>query len=150
MLEVAVYSRLENNIFHKDVIDALFRQPFSAEALPYHSYRLTDSLLIPAVNYDLGRNGVAYYDRDTANYRTSGLSSVGNRGHIYRNDGVDIYKDSVKYNSYYVGDIENGEWLQYTIDVLKERGYTFKITVTPGVEEGKISLTSNGNSLTGK
>jgi len=150
LLEVAVYARLENNIFHKDVIDALFRQPFSAQALPYGSYRLADSVLVPAVNYDLGRNGVAYYDTDTANYRTSGLSSVGNRGHIYRNDGVDIYKDSVKYNSYYVGDIENGEWLQYTIDVLKERRYTFKITVTPGVEDGKISITSNGNSLTGE
>ena len=33
LLEVAVYSRLENNIFHKDVIDALFRQPFSAEGI---------------------------------------------------------------------------------------------------------------------
>lgn len=147
LLEVAVYSRLENNIFHKDVIDALFRQPFSAEALPYESYRLTDSLMIPAVNYDLGRNGVAYYDIDTANYRTSGLSGVGNRGHIYRNDGVDIYKDSIKYNSYYVGDIENGEWLQYTIDVLKQGVYTFTITVAPGKEDGKISITSNGNSL---
>ena len=38
LLEVAVYSKLENNIFHKDVIDALFRQPFSAEALPYQTY----------------------------------------------------------------------------------------------------------------
>ena len=138
---------LENNIFHKDVIDALFRQPFSAEALPYQSYRLTDSLMIPAVNYDLGRNGVAYYDMDTANYRTSGLSSVGNRGHIYRNDGVDIYKDSVKYNSYYVGDIENGEWLQYSVDVLKKGVYTFKITIAPGMENGKISISSNGNFL---
>ncbi|MEP6947977.1 MAG: cellulase family glycosylhydrolase [Ginsengibacter sp.] len=147
LLEVAVYSRLENNIFHTDVIDALFRQPFSAEAIPYQSYRLADSLMIPAVNYDLGRNGVAYYDMDTANYRTSGLSSVGNRGHIYRNDGVDIYKDSVKYNSYYVGDIENGEWLQYTIDVLKKGVYAFTITVAPGKEDGNLSITSNGNSL---
>ena len=79
------------------------------------------------MNYDLGRNGVAYYDTDTANYRTSGVSGVGNRGHIYRNDGVDIYKDSVKYNSYYVGDIENGEWLQYTIDVLKNGSILLKL-----------------------
>ena len=147
LLEVAVYSRLENNIFHKDVMDALFRQPLSVKAIPYQSYRLTDSVVIPAVNYDLGRNGVAYYDMDTANYRTSGLSGVGNRGHIYRNDGVDIYKDSVKYDSYYVGNIENGEWLQYTIDVLKKGIYTFTITVAPGKEDGEISITSNGNSL---
>ena len=147
LLEVAVYSRLENNIVHKDVVDALFRQPFSAEALPYRDYQLADSIIIPAVNYDLGRNGVAYYDLDTANYRTSGKESVGNRGHIYRNDGVDIYKDSVKYDSYYVGDIEDGEWLQYTIHVLKAGTYSLAITVAPIKEDGKISVTSNGKSL---
>jgi endoglucanase len=147
LLEVAVYSRLENNIFHKDVTDALFRQPFSLEALPYKSFVLKDSLIIPAVNYDLGRNGVAYYDMDTANYSTPGLKNVGNRGHTYRNDGVDIYKDSIKYNSYYVGDIEDGEWLQYTIDVLKNGIYNFRITVAPGVNEGKISITCHGNAL---
>ena len=147
LMEVAVYSKLENNIFHKDVIDALFRQPFSAEALPYQPYRLTDSITIPAVNYDLGRNGVAYYDTDTANYRTSGVSSVGNRGHIYRNDGVDIYKDSAKYNSFYVGNIEPGEWLQYTIDVLKSGAYNFVIAAVAVKENGEISIMSNNHIL---
>ena len=146
-LELAVYAKLENNIFHKDVIDALFRQPFSAKALPYHSYRLLNNLMIPAVDYDLGRNGVAYYDMDTADYHTSGVRSFGNRGHVYRNDGVDIFKDSTKYNSYYVGDIENSEWLQYTINVVKNGVYTFNIMVIPGKENGSISLTSNGNYL---
>ena len=150
LLEVAVYSELENNIFHKDVIDAIFRQPLSAETLPYQSYRLADSITIPAVNYDLGRNGVAYYDLDTANYRTSGVPGVGNRGHIYRNDGVDIYKDSAKYNSYYVGDIEPGEWLQYTIEVIKKRVYNFDITVSAGVNDAEISILSNGNYLAKK
>jgi hypothetical protein len=147
LLEVAVYSKIGNNIFHKDVIDALFRQPFSAKALPYKPYRLTDSVTIRATDYDLGRNGVAYYDMDTANYRTSGLPSVGNRGHIYRNDGVDIYKDSIKYNSFFVGDMEDGEWLQYTVTVLTKGLYNFRITVAPGAGDGKLSITSNGNSL---
>jgi endoglucanase len=146
-LELAVYAKLENNIFHKDVIDALFRQPFSAKALPYHSYRLLNNLMIPAVDYDLGRNGVAYYDLDTADYHTSGVRSFGNRGRVYRNDGVDIFKDSTKYNSYYVGDIENSEWLQYTINVAKNGVYTFNIMVIPGKKNGRISLTSNGNYL---
>ena len=72
---------------------------------------------------------------------------MGNRGHVYRNDGVDIFKDSSKYNSYYVGDIEGGEWLQYTIDVLKKGVYNFTITVAPGLEEGRLSITSNDNLL---
>jgi endoglucanase len=147
LLELAVYAKLENNIFHKDVIDALFRQPFSDKAIPYHVFRLKDSLNINAVDYDLGRNGAAYYDFDTANYRSSGLSGVGNRGHVYRNDGVDIFKDSSKYNSYYVGDIKSGEWLQYTIDVLKKGAYNFTITVAPGLEDGSLSITSNENLL---
>ena len=120
LLELAVYAREENNIFHKDVIDAMFRQPFSAEAIPFHSYHLKDSLLINAVDYDLGRNGVAYYDLDTANYSAPGNRNVGNRGDVYRNDGVDIYKDSSKYNTYYVGSIEDEEWLQYTINVVRK------------------------------
>jgi hypothetical protein len=147
LLELAVYAKLENNIFHKDVIDAMFRQPFSAGAIPYRPYNLKDSLMIPAVDYDLGRNGIAYYDLDTANYRTSGVSGTGNRGHVYRNDGVDIYKDSSKYNSYYIGNIENGEWLQYTINVLKGGTYNFNISVASITEDGKLSISSNGKTI---
>ncbi len=144
-LELAIYAKIENNIFHKDVIDALFRQPFSAEAIPYRIHNLKDSILIDAVDYDLGRNGIAYYDMDTANYRTSGANSTGNRGHVYRNDGVDIYKDSSKYERYYVGNMENGEWLQYTINVLKSGTYSFRFSFIGGNEDGRLSISSNGS-----
>ncbi|HWH63698.1 MAG TPA: cellulase family glycosylhydrolase [Ginsengibacter sp.] len=147
LLELAVYAKLENNIFHKDVIDAMFRQPFSSEAIPYNSYYLKDSLLIPAVDYDLGRNGIAYYDLDTANFSTSGDRNVGNRGHVYRNDGVDIYNDSSKYETYYVGSIEDGEWLQYTINVVKEGNYNLNITMASVSDAGKLSITDNGNIM---
>ena len=147
LLELAVYAKLENNIFHKDVIDAMFRQPFSSEAIPYNSYYLKDSLLIPAVDYDLGRNGIAYYDLDTANFSTSGDRNVGNRGHVYRNDGVDIYNDSSKYDTYYVGSIEDGEWLQYTINVVKEGNYNLNITMASVSDAGKLSITDNGNIM---
>jgi endoglucanase len=99
------------------------------------------------VDYDLGRNGVAYYDLDTANYRTSGVPGIGNRGRVYRNDGVDIYKDSSKYNTYYVGSIEDSEWLQYTIIVLKSGNYSFNISVASVDGEGKFSISSNGKLL---
>ena len=139
-LEVAVYSKIENNIFHRDVIDALFRQPFSTETIPFCTHNLEDSLTINAVDYDLGRNGFAYYDMDTANYWVSGKRGEGNRGHVYRNDGVDIYKDSSKYNTYYVGNIEDGEWLQYTIHVLKSGTYNFTFSFIGGSQDGKLSL----------
>ena len=69
--------------------------------------------MIRAVDYDLGRNGIAYYDLDTANYRIStGKPSMGNYGGMYRNDGVDIYQNASDPGNYYVGKIETGEWLQ--------------------------------------
>jgi len=147
LLELAAYTKEGNNIFHKDLIDAMFRQPFSAEVIPFRSFKLKDSLMINAVDYDLGRNDIAYYDLDTANYSTSGNRSVGNKGHVYRNDGVDIYKDSSKYNSYYVGSIEDGEWLQYTIKVLKSGKYNFNISVAAITDDGKLSICSDGNLL---
>ena len=148
LLELAVYAREENNIFHKDVIDAMFRQPFSAKAIPFRTHHLNDSIIINAVDYDLGRNGIAYYDLDTANYRSSGVNSAGNRGRVYRNDGVDIYQDSSKYETYYVGHIEDGEWLQYTIDVSKSGSYAFNISIALVNGDGKLSISSNGHLLT--
>lgn len=147
LLELAVYAKTENNIVHRDVIDAMFRQPFSAEAIPFHTYNLKNSLSINAVDYDLGRNGIAYYDLDTANYRSSGVPGTGNRGHVYRNDGVDIYKDSLKYNTYYVGNIYNGEWMQYTINVSKSGTYNFNFSVASVSDGEKLSIASNGRVL---
>jgi aryl-phospho-beta-D-glucosidase BglC (GH1 family) len=147
LMELAKDVKLENNIFHKDVIDAMFRQPFSETAIPFHLYNLEENLTINAVDFDLGRNGVAYFDLDTADYHTSGKPGVGNRGHVYRNDGVDIYKDSSKNNTYYVGDIGNTEWLQYTIHVQKDGNYKMIFSYMPGKDEGKLSVISNGKSL---
>ena len=132
LLELATYTKFENNIYHKDVVDAMMRQPFSAEAVAYKPNVITGNNKINAVEYDLGRNGIAYYDKDTADYHGSGMPGTGNRGHIFRNDGVDIRKDANFYKSYYVSDIEDGEWLQYTIAVAKKGVYTLQLEVAAG------------------
>jgi endoglucanase len=149
LLELATYAKLESNIQHRDVIDAMFRQPHDSTAKPYKANKLQDKLDLKAVDYDLGRNGVAYSDSDLANYRTSGQNGVGNRGRVYRNDGVDIRKDSAAYESYYVSDIQQGEWLQYTINVAKKGIYTLTVTVSTDKAAGKISI-SNGTSSIAK
>jgi aryl-phospho-beta-D-glucosidase BglC (GH1 family) len=146
LLELATYTRFETNIVHKDVNDAMFRQPFSSSALPFKKHIIKDSILINATDYDLGRNGIAYFDNDTANYSTSGKGGVGNRGRVYRNDGVDIRKDSAAYESYYVSDIENGEWLQFTIDVMFKGTYKMQLSVA-AENEGNISITSGSTVL---
>jgi aryl-phospho-beta-D-glucosidase BglC (GH1 family) len=146
LLELATYTKFETNIFHKDVIDAMFRQPFSSVSLPFKKHVIEDSILINATDYDLGKNGIAYFDNDTANYRTSGKPGIGNRGRIYRNDGVDIRKDSASYESYYVADIEKGEWLQYTVDVRFNGIYKMQVDVATE-KDGRISITSGTKLL---
>ena len=151
LLELATYTNSTSNIIHRDVVDAMIRQPFNNTAIPFKENNLQPGLILKAVDYDLGRNGIAYYDRDTANYRIStGKASAGNRGGVYRNDGVDIYKDSSHYESYYVGSIEDGEWLQYTI-YAKEKGiYSIEISLSSDNVNGKISITDGDASITNK
>jgi endoglucanase len=140
--ELLTNSRLENNIYHKDVTDALFRQVYSTDTRPFALFRIGegDQTIIPAVEYDLGRQGAAYFDRDTASYQyTPGVKTVGNRGHTGRNDGVDITSSP---EGNHVFNIENGEWLQYTVRVEKKGRYHIGFRVAADTDTGRIALSS--------
>ncbi|GAA3951691.1 cellulase family glycosylhydrolase [Chitinophaga oryziterrae] len=140
LMELASASNISNNILHRDVIDAMMRQPYSSQTRPFAANIITDHTVIQAVDYDLGINGAAYYDLDTANYRLSNPQmTIGNRGRAYRNDGVDIaaVKDSA--DCYYVTNIGRGEWLQYTVFIRKKGNYTIQL-----VNTGKLSITVAG------
>jgi endoglucanase len=151
LMELAKDARFENNIIHRDVIDAMIRQPFSDAAIPYKQNRISSGTILSAADYDLGVNGSAYFDRDTANYRIStGKESTGNRGHVYRNDGVDIFADSTLKGSFYVGHIEDGEWMQYTIDVEEPGKYKLLFSVSSENGNGIIALSEAGNSAGGQ
>ncbi len=146
LMELAANTKCERNIVHRDVIDALIRQPFSNETLPFKVNNILPGSTIQAIDYDLGRNGAAYYDKDTANYWLStGKESTGNSGGEYRNDGVDIYRDSKDPENYYVGKIEDGEWLQYTIRILDPGKYNLVFTVASKNGDGLITI-KDGNS----
>ncbi|TDO21364.1 cellulase family glycosylhydrolase [Pedobacter duraquae] len=148
LMELAAYTRLENTIIHRDVIDAMMRQPHSAAAKPFKANRIQKNTTLNAVDYDLGRNGVAYFDKDTADFRSAtGKSTAGNRGRIYRNDGVDIAKDSTKYEQYYVNSIEDGEWLQYSINVSKAGNYSLVLGAAADLEGGSISVSIDGKNV---
>jgi hypothetical protein len=125
LMELAKDTRTENTIYHRDVVDAMFRQQKSVATLPFQNYQLKNQLTLFAVNYDLGPNGYAYYDMDTANYRVvTGKYVAGNKGGEYRNDGVDIELcNDTESNGYQVVHTEKGEWLQYSIDVKQTGNY---------------------------
>lgn len=142
LMQLAHSTRIDQNIVHRDVIDAMFRQQSSAAAVPFQEHRIKNGTEVRAVDYDLGANAVAYWDKDTANYRVSKPGSQGgNLGRIYRNDGVDIYNDG---KEEYVGHIETGEWLQYTIAVKQKARYNLVLLVAAEKEAGKISIINNG------
>ena len=120
LIELSNNIKLENCLYHKDVIDAMFRQTKSDETIPYTNTVVENHANIMAIHFDLGRNRYAYFDRDTGNYyiSTGGERTAGNNGRVFRNDGVDIRTDS---KGIFVTDFEQGEWVQYTVDV-KEAG----------------------------
>ncbi len=140
LMDLAESAKLENCIIHYDVLDAMFRQVYSLETIPYKIHNISKSGLIPAVEYDLGRNGFAYYDLDTANYYISveGTRNVGNRGHVFRNDGVDI-EEAVN-GEYYINHIEDGEWLLYTFEVEKKESIDLLFEVSSEDAQGQFSI----------
>ncbi len=132
--------KIQNNIYHKDVTDAMFRQVHSTATLPFKANMIAGDTKINAVDYNLGRNGFAYNDLDTASYQyTPGVHTQGNRGRIYRNDGVDIKNDES--GGPYVFSIEDAEWLLYTTMVKKAGDYSLSF-YTSG-SDGLIDLYIN-------
>lgn len=145
--ELAENLKIGNNNYHKDVIDAMFRQVKSTETVPFQFKKIKSGTVINAVDYDMGRQRFAYYDTDSASYHyTPGVNTVGNKGRAYRNDGVDIQKGD---NGYYVYAIENGEWLQYTLNVEKGGTYTINLNVSSSSDDGEITINYNGTNEKG-
>ena len=116
--------RFENCIIQHDVIDAMIRQPQTNVTKPYKT--VTTESTVFAVNYDFGRAGYAYSDKVDANYHLSnnGNYTAWNNGYNFRNDGVDIESCSDEVtNGYHVGWIDDGEWMQYTIQSAESMTY---------------------------
>ena len=88
-MEVTELLKIENCIFQKDVIDAMFRQVVSDDTKPYKLHNIPG--IIHASDFDLGAAGQAYEDSQDANYQVStGAFTAWNNGWALRNDGVDI------------------------------------------------------------
>lgn len=146
LMELTENLKLENCIIHEDMIDAMFRQVQTDATKPFKHHFLKKNITIRAVDYDLGRNGFAYADRDTGNYyiSTGGARTSGNQGHVYRNDGVDIAGSP---NDYYVSHFESGEWLQYTVEASRKGKFTLVLMLAADHSNGRLELLINGVSL---
>jgi endoglucanase len=133
LMQLAQDSRTGNNIYHPDVVDALFRQVRDPLVRPFRDHVIDSEPLVYAVHFDMGRFGEAYYTKDSGNYWVStGTHTEWNRGWTYRNDAVDITActDSAGMG-YQVSALSPGEWLQYTIRAEHSGHFDLKLRALP-------------------
>lgn len=93
--------------------------------------------MIEVEYFDKGGEGVAYHDAQTEH--------VG--GSFRADEGVDI---STTTNGYYVGWIEIGEWLRFTVDVAKEGDYDLVFQTAGGSGSILLSFSNGDKSYTAK
>lgn len=147
MMQLAENFKMEHLTVKPDVIDAMFRQVQTDDSKPYKNHQIPG--IIFATEYDLGSNEVAYSDVDFVNYRIdTGVHTTWNKGNMMRNDGVDIQiSTDEKTNGYEVFDINDGEWLQFTVGVKEEGDYKVFIRYADTVGTGQLHLESESGVL---
>ncbi|OCA79848.1 glycosyl hydrolase family 5 [Chryseobacterium contaminans] len=147
LMKIADNYKFSNVEVKNDVIDAMFRQVTDGSSKPFKNHQAPGRIF--ASDYDLGRMGSAYLDKDFINLWVSDPAkrSEWNSGQQFRNDGVDIYSchDTIT-NQYYVGKTETGEWLQYTINSKTGKNYTFDIRYS-SISASKIRLEDSSGKL---
>jgi len=125
---------------NRDVLDALLRQPGTLATKPYAI--LTVPGTITAIDYDMGRAGIAYQDSlyQKTDFRRPDRWNLGGAG---RNDGVDIgvAHDTDATPVLAVQHMTAGEWLQYTVNIKQSGSYTLQARVAnPGVTAAELQL----------
>lgn len=150
LIELANSLKTLNTTYHKDFLDAMFRQVKTTEVIPFGINEIGAETIISATDYDLGRNGYAYADNDTANYWVSDNKHVlYNQGQSYRNDGVDIKPGTnSRTNGFCVSWTEQGEWLQYTVNAKKKASYGLQLGYLSKDSSGMISIFVNDKPAT--
>lgn len=152
-LDFLEYVKLENCKINYDVLFSLIDQqqdgaltkPFGKNLIPG---------VVHATNYDLGRQGYAYYENnpDQVLERINGLNDpkAYNAGWTGRNDAVDIELTSgvpdPKSNGYNIGWTNAGEWVQYSVFTENEGVYKIKIR-SASTQDVTISLRNKENQV---
>jgi endoglucanase len=130
VMQIAENLKIENCIYRKDVIDAMFRQVKTDETIPFGTNKVPG--IIHASDFDLGHYNKAYYDTDTSTLHVSvgGTFKIWNMGGAYRNEGVDIETNAdtdPNANHYNIGWTADKEWMMYTLNVDSSATYDVKI-----------------------
>tara|TARA_S200000501_G_scaffold81790_1_gene73828 strand:+ start:48081 stop:50057 length:1977 start_codon:yes stop_codon:yes gene_type:complete len=122
------------------LVRALVDSSFSYVSKPFSSFKPPGQL--PSINYDTGNNGVAYYDNQSVDpNKFSPETKSWNNGWTYRNDGVDIGVSNAGIEeSYYVGWIEDGEWMIYTLNPGKPTNQKVSLEVASYINGCEVTV----------
>ena len=108
---------------------------------PQHPY-YNDPYDIPgriqAENFDLGGEGLAYHDL-----------TPGNKFNVYRFEDADVEVCSDEMGGYSLGDFLNGEWVEYTVNILKTDVYNLELRIATLMTGTAISFEMGGTPITG-
>lgn len=134
----------DNTIKHDDIAEAMLKQPHSNATRAYRPHQLVQqALTVQAVDYDVGPLHHAYFDTESANYHVSTGKErrQWNQGMFYRNDGVDIAKDTK--DQLYISHIASDEWWQYSINVKQAGVYLLSASFATLNAGTKLSVSVN-------
>ncbi len=140
LMEMAEGLKLEQCRYNEGMIDAMMRQPYDNTTRPFTQHQIPGKIF--AVDYDFGKNGIAYKDLD---YHNISNGAPWNNGWVYRNDGVDIEKcTDVITNGFNVGWTGTGEFLTYTVQVQQAGTYAVTLRTAVNAAGGYIGMSWDG------
>lgn len=140
VMQYAENHKIEHCEIADDVIYAMIDQTLNYNTKPYKEHTINTDIL--CADYDMGRDGYAYHDTVSGNYHVDGgRRTAWNNGNWYRNDGVDIGNGN---GAPFVGWTEEGEWMQYTIDIPKEGLYNLELYSAAKETAGILSIEIDG------
>ena len=137
LMQLAEDVLVSNTLYQKDVVDAMIRQPGDNTTLAFSDNIIPGTIY--ASDYDLGNDGIAYSDKNSATYHVDTDNfQAWNQGWSYRNDGVDIESNNDSdSNGYHISFVDDGEWMIYTIDV-QQSGFYNAVTRYSSQESGGL------------
>lgn len=102
-----------------------------ADGKPVAGKAITIPGTLEAENYDIGGSRVSFYDKSSAN-----------EGGVYRKDAVDIVVlDSADLSKgYALGYTQEGEWLEYTVNVEKTAKFTVEVQMATASERAGVQF----------
>lgn len=125
---------------NEDLIRALVDPTYNSIPISYSNF--SPPGLLPATDYDSGNNSVSYFDNWVEDpNKFSPETKSWNNGWSYRNDGVDIGSTIINnQKNYYIGWIEAGEWMRYTIKPEEPGNYKMMVEIASYINGSSLSV----------